>query len=126
MSLEASVTRLAAAMESIAQIMTDGQTQLASEINKLDNTRAFPAPAPVAPAPVAPTTATVTPITPAAPISAAPTLDATRQALAVFARLDKANAVKVQASLTAMNAQKLTDLDDGQRTTLLAVLGIVA
>ena len=133
MSLEASMDRLAAAMESIAKIMVDGQSQLNAEIAKVEAvapTRNFPSVAAVAPSPIVapavPTTASVTPINLAPANIVNPSLDATRNALATFAKMSKENAIKVQASLTAMNAQKLSDLDEDQRGTLLTVLGITA
>ena len=122
MSLEQNIERLAIAMEKIVDIMTTGQGQLAKEIgDKTETVRPFPAPAPVG--------ATVTPIggNAAATVTVVtPSLDDTRNALATFAQASKENAAKVQASLTAMNAVKLSDLDDAQRGTLLAVLGIQA
>ena len=129
MSLEQQVERLAIAMEKIVEIMVTGQGQLQKElgaaVTETPTLRPFPAPAPV-PAP-APAGATVTPIGGnAAAAVMAPTLDATRNALATFAQVSNENAAKVQASLTAMNATKLSDLDDAQRGTLLAVLGIQA
>ena len=127
MSLEQQVERLAIAMEKIVEIMVTGQGQLQKElgaaVTETPTLRPFPAPAP-APAPAG---ATVTPIGGnAAAAVMAPTLDATRNALATFAQVSNENAAKVQASLTAMNATKLSDLDDAQRGTLLAVLGIQA